>query len=218
MLDSGQYRVIRKPLLSIRLLGFNLEQPPFDQHEVRQAFNFALDKVRMNQEIQEDRYEVAQGILPPGMPGYNPEVRGYSYRPDKAKALLAQAGHPDGQGLPPVTLATSVKSDEVRQESRFVQQYLAAISVQVDVKEFDDWPTFRQALEQGSLQMFRYGWFADYPDPDNFLYPLFHSQSQTNYFRYRNPAVDKLLDKARRVTNEMTPGQTLPGGRAAYHE
>lgn len=204
LLDSGQYRVIRKPLLSIRLLGFNIEQPPFDQREVRQAFNYALDKVRMNQEIQEDRYEVAQGILPPGMPGYNPEVRGYSYRPDKAKALLAQAGYQNGKGLPPVTLATGTKSEEVRQESRFVQQYLAAIGVQVDVREFNDWPTFRQALEHGALLMFRYGWFADYPDPDNFLYPLFHSQSQTNYFRYHNPTVDALLDKARREANDLS--------------
>ena len=51
--------------------------------------------------------------------------------------------------------------------------------------------------------MFRYAWYADYPDPDNFLYPLFHSQSQTNYFHYRNPTVDQLLDDARRETDDL---------------
>ena len=203
LLDAGQYRVVRKPLLSIRLLGFNIEQPPFDQRQVRQAFNYAIDKVRMNQEIQDDRYGVAQGILPPGMPGYNPEVHGYSYQPHQAEELLAQAGHQDGKGLAPVTLATSVKSEEVRQESRFVQQYLAAVGVQVDLQEFDDWPTFRKALERGELQLFRYAWYADYPDPDNFLYPLFHSQSPGNFFHYRNPTVDDLLDEARRETNDL---------------
>jgi peptide/nickel transport system substrate-binding protein/oligopeptide transport system substrate-binding protein len=203
LLEAGTYNVIRKPMLSIRLLGFNLDRSPFDRREVRQAFDYAIDKVRMNQEIQGDRYVVARGILPPGMPGYNPEVQGYGYQLDKAKALLAQAGHPDGKDLAPVTLASSVKSEEVRQESRSVQQYLAAIGVQVDLKEFDDWPTFREALEHGELQMFRYGWYADYPDPDNFLYPLFHSQSPTNYFHYRNPTVDDLLDKARRETNDL---------------
>jgi len=203
LLAAGQYQIIRKPTLSIRLLGFNLERPPFDQPEVRQAFNYAIDKVRMNQEIQGDRYAVARGILPPGMPGYNPEVQGYSYQPDHAKALLIQAGYPHGQELPPVTLVSNVKSEEVRQESQFVQRYLAAIGVQVDLKEIDDWPTFRNALALGEFQMFRYGWYADYPDPDNFLYPLFHSHSQTNYFRYHNPVVDDLLDRARLETNDL---------------
>jgi oligopeptide transport system substrate-binding protein len=203
LLDAGKYHVIRKPLLGIRLLGFNIERPPFRQREVRQAFNYAIDKVRMNQEIQGDRFTVARGILPPGMPGYNPEVQGYSYQPDKAKTLLTQAGHPGGKGLEPVALASVGKSAEARQESQAVQQYLAAIGVQVDVQEFNDWPTFRKALKLGELQMFRYGWYADNPDPDNFLYPLFHSQSQENNFRYRNPRVDDLLDKARRETNDL---------------
>jgi oligopeptide transport system substrate-binding protein len=203
LLDAGKYHVIRKPLLSIRLLGFNIERPPFHQREVRQAFNYAIDKVRMNQQIQGDRFTVARGILPPGMPGYNPEVQGYSYQPDKAKALLTQAGYPGGKGLEPVTLASVGKSAEARQESQAVQQYLAAIGVQVDLREFDDWPTFRKALALGELQMFRYAWYADNPDPDNFLYPLFHSQSQENLFRYRNHTVDDLLDKARRETNDL---------------
>jgi peptide/nickel transport system substrate-binding protein len=203
LLNTGKYKVIRKPLLSIRLLGFNLEQPPFDHLEVRQAFNYAIDKIRMNQQIQGDRYVVARGILPPGMPGYNPEVHGYAYQPDKAKELLAQAGHPGGKNLAPVMLASAGKSADVRQESEAVQQYLAAIGIQVDLQEFDDWPTFRKALERGELQMFRYAWSADYPDPDNFLYPLFHSHSQTNYFRYRNPTVDDLLDQGRREVSDL---------------
>lgn len=106
--------------------------------------------------------------------------------------------------LTPITLASSVKSSEVRQESEAVQHYLWAIGVQLDVREFDDWPAFRKALQHGELQMFRYAWYADYPDPDNFLYPLFHSQSQTNYFRYSNPVVDELLNNARRETDDRS--------------
>jgi peptide/nickel transport system substrate-binding protein/oligopeptide transport system substrate-binding protein len=203
LLEAAKYQVIRKPTLSIRLLGFNLARPPFDQLKVRQAFNYAIDTVHLNRAIQGERYVVARGILPPGMPGYNPEVQGYGYNQERAKELLAEAGHPSGKGLAPVTLASSLKSTEVRQESRAVQQYLEAIGVQVELKEFDDWPTFEQALQQGETQMFRYGWYADYPDPDSFLYSLFHSQSQTNYFQYRNPVVDRLLDDARRETDDL---------------
>jgi peptide/nickel transport system substrate-binding protein/oligopeptide transport system substrate-binding protein len=203
LLETIKYKIIRKPLLSIRFLGFNLEQPPFDQVEVRRAFNYAIDKVRLNQEVQGDRYVVAKGILPPGMPGYNPEIQGYAYQPKLAKQLLAQAGYPGGQGLAPVTLSSSVKAEEIRLESRMVQRYLSDLGVQVELQDFDDWPTFQGALQRGQLQMFRYAWYADYPDPDNFLYALFHSSSNGNYFHYRNPQVDQLLDEARRETDDL---------------
>lgn len=203
ILDSGKFTVIRKPTLGIRLFGFNLDLPPFDQPEVRQAFNYAIDTTQLNQEILDRRHEVARGILPPGMPGYNPEVKAYSYNPEKAKALLAQAGHPEGKNLAPVTLGSSVKSAVSYQDYEGIRQYMARVGVHVELKEFDDWPTFRSALQQGKLQIFRYAWFADYPDPDNFLYPLFYSKSQTNYFRYRNPRVDRLLDDARRDLDDL---------------
>ncbi len=201
--ESGKYKVIRKPTLSIRLLGFNLEQHPFDKREVRQAFNYAIDKVRMNQEVQGGYYTVARGILPPGMQGHNPEIQAYSYNQAKAKDLLAQVGNARRNGLLSVTLSTGAKSVEVRREFQAIQRFLAAIGVEVELQEFDNWPPFRQALQRGKFQLFRYLWYADYPDPDNFLYPLFHSQSQTNYFRYRNPTVDKLLDDARRELRDL---------------
>jgi peptide/nickel transport system substrate-binding protein/oligopeptide transport system substrate-binding protein len=170
---------------------------------VRQAFNYAIDAAHLNQEIQEKYYEVAKGILPPGMPGYNPEVQGYRYDPDKAKELLAQAGYPGGKDLPPVILASSVKSEVSRQDYEAVRQYLANIGVRVELSEFDNWPSFHQAILHGQLQMFRFAWYADYPDPDNFLYPWFYSQSLDNYFRYSNSKVDELLDKARREMDDL---------------
>jgi peptide/nickel transport system substrate-binding protein len=203
LLVSNTYKLIRKPVLSVLLFGFNFERPPLNQLEVRRAFNYAVDKIRMNHEIQANRYVVARGILPPGMPGYNPEVQGYSYDPNKAKALLTQAGHPGGTGLTPVTIGSTLKSTETRQESEAVQQYLTNIGVQAELGGFEDWPAFQRALEAGETQIFRYAWYADYPDPDNFLYPLFHSQSANNYFRYRNSTVDELLDEARRETDDL---------------
>jgi peptide/nickel transport system substrate-binding protein/oligopeptide transport system substrate-binding protein len=202
-LEAAAYKVIRKPTLSLLLYGFNLERPPFQMREVRQAFNYALDKIRLNQEVYGGLYVVARGILPPGMPGYSPEVEGYNYDPARAKMLLAEVGLPGGKNLTPVTLSTANKSVEVRAESQIIQQYLEALGVQVDLQEPMDWPTFSRALEQGDVQLFRYSWYADYPDPDNFLYPLFHSAGQRNYYRYYNPMVDKLLDDARGETDDL---------------
>ncbi len=200
LLEAGRYPVIQKPTLSLRLLGFNRERRPFDQREVRQAFNYAIDKLRVNQGVQGGRYVVARSVLPPGMPGYNPEVQSYSYDPDKAKQLLAQAGYPGGKNVVPVTLASSRKS---REEAHLIQRDLAAIGIPLEFQQFEDWTTYQPALQRGDVQLFTFTWYADYPDPDNFLYPLFHSKSQTNYFRYRNPAVDKLLDDARRETDDL---------------
>jgi peptide/nickel transport system substrate-binding protein len=202
-LEAATYKVVRKPTLSLRLYGFNLQRPPFQKPEVRQAFNYAIDKLRLNQEVYGGLYVVARGILPPGMPGYSPEVQGYDYDPARAKTLLTEVGHPNGKNLTPVTLSIAAKSAEARAETQIIQHYLAVLDVQVDVQESNDWPSFRGALEQGDVQLFRYTWNADYPDPDYFLYPLFHSAGQRNYYRYHNPAVDKLLDDARRETDDL---------------
>jgi oligopeptide transport system substrate-binding protein len=200
LLEANSYPVIHKPTLSLRVLGFNYERPPFDRREVRQAFNYAIDKIRVNQGVEGGRQIVARGILPPGMPGHNPEVHGYSYVPETAKQLLAQVGYPGGKDFMSVMLASSRKR---REEAQLIQQALAAIGIQLEFQQFEDWTTYQPALQRGDVQLFTLTWYADYPDPDNFLYPLFHSQSQTNYFRYRNASVDELLEEARRQTGDL---------------
>jgi peptide/nickel transport system substrate-binding protein/oligopeptide transport system substrate-binding protein len=202
-LQSNIYQVIRKPTLSLLLIGFNVERPPLDRQKIRQSINYAIDKVQVNAEVQGGRYVVARGILPPGMPGYTPEIQGYNYDPAKAKDLLAQAGHPAGRNLAPMTLSSSAKGLEAQREFQTIQQHLAAIGIQVNRKQYENWPTFRQALLGGEAELLRFSWYADYPDPDNIFYPLFYSQSDNNFFRYRNHLVDDLLDKARRETNDL---------------
>ena len=202
-LQSNSYQVLRKPTLSLLLIGFNVERPPLSRRKIRQAFNFAVDKAHVNEEVQRGRHVVARGILPPGMPGYTPQIQGYDYDPVKAKDLLVQAGHPAGRNLRPMTLSSSAKGSEAQREFQIIQQQLAAIDIQVNRQQFENWPTFQQALLRGEAELFRYSWYADYPDPDNIFYPLFHSHSENNFFRYRNHRVDDLLDKARRETNDL---------------
>jgi oligopeptide transport system substrate-binding protein len=202
-LQSDTYQVIRKPTLSLLVIGFNVERSPLDRRKIRQSFNYAIDKNHVNEEVQGGRYVVARGILPPGMPGYTPEIQGYDYDPAKAKDLLAQAGHPAGSNLAPMTLSSSAKGLEAQREFQTIQQHLAAIGMKVNRKQFESWPTFREALLRGEAELFRFSRYADYPDPDNIFYPLFHSQSEGNFFRYRNHLVDDLLDKARRETNDL---------------
>jgi oligopeptide transport system substrate-binding protein len=196
------YQKFRKPTLSLVYIGFNTQVSPFDDKRIRQAFNYAVNKEAVIREITRRGSLPAIGTLPPGMPGYDPGLQGYSYQPSKAKRLLAEAGYPDGVGFPVVQLWSVFKAESTKAELGAYQRYLADLGVQVDIHFASDWPTYRAMLEQGKLPMFLLSWFADFPDPDHFFSPLLHSTSPTNRTFYRNPAVDELLERAKRETDE----------------
>jgi peptide/nickel transport system substrate-binding protein/oligopeptide transport system substrate-binding protein len=84
-----------------------------------------------------------------------------------------------------------------------VKRQLGAVGIPIEVHYVTDWPTFSQRLNERKLPMFVYAWHADVPDPDNFLFKLFHSQSPRNLTGYANPAVDELLFSARRERDPL---------------
>ena len=167
---------------------------------MRQAFNYAVNKEAIVHDITKMGSLPATGALPPGMPGHDPDLRGYDYDPAKAKHLLAEAGYPNGTGFPVAQLWTSSKAESTRAELAAYQGYLAALGVQVDIRFEHDWPTFLKMLEQGQLTMFRLSWSSRIPDSDDALWHLLHSKSHTvsNYMSYQNPRVDELLAQARK--------------------
>ena len=195
------YTRVRKPTLHLLYIGFNMNKEPFTHPKVRQAFNHAINKEAIVQDIRKGNSIVANGILPPGMPGYNPELMGYVYNPHQAKKLLAEAGYPEGQGLPVIDLWYSSKEETALKELEAYQGYLAELGVRLEIHEVANWPTFKAILDEGKPLMFRLGWHSDIPDPDNFFFPLLFAQSKTNRTFYRNPRLDQLLEKARRETD-----------------
>ena len=195
------YTRVRKPTLHLLYIGFNMNKEPFTHPKVRQAFNHAINKEAIVQDIRKGNSIVANGILPPGMPGYNPELMGYAYNPHQAKKLLAEAGYPEGQGLPVIDLWYSSKEETALKELEAYQGYLAELGVRLEIHEVANWPTFKAILDEGKPLMFRLGWHSDIPDPDNFFFPLLFAQSKTNRTFYRNPRLDQLLEKARRETD-----------------
>jgi peptide/nickel transport system substrate-binding protein/oligopeptide transport system substrate-binding protein len=192
------YTYLTKPLLHLLYIGLNTQKAPFTDRKVRQAFNYAINRKAIVEEIRQGVCSVpAKGILPPGMPGYDPDLVGYYYSPRRAKQLLAEAGYPGGKGIPVLELWFSSKEDTVRKELEAYQEDLAELGITVEIHQAADWPTFMAILEEKKPAMFRLAWYSDIPDPDNFFYPLLFSQSKINRTSYRNPEVDRLLEEAR---------------------
>jgi peptide/nickel transport system substrate-binding protein/oligopeptide transport system substrate-binding protein len=193
-----RFRFVRKPLLTTAFLWLNMSQGPLSKSEVRQAINHAIDREAMIDTIRQNRHVQARGILPLGMPGYSPDLAGYGYDLSRARQLLAEAGYPEGKDLPPLELWTSSKNTAVLQEQEAIKRDLERLGIRVELFTAENWEQYKtEVLGKRPGAMCRYSWFADFPDPDNFLFSLFHSQSPDNYANYSNPTVDHLLEQAR---------------------
>ena len=197
LIGNPKYRLFRKPLLATLFLWLDVREGPLSNLKVRQAINLAINREKINATIRHNRQVQARGILPLGMPGYNPELSDYEYNPDRARQLLAEAGYPGGEGLPPLQLWSSVQSPMAIAENQAIKGDLERIGMTLDLRHAKSWSHFLQEiLGQQPNSMYRYAWFADFPDPDNFLFMLFNSQSNRNFANYHNPQVDLLLDQA----------------------
>ena len=197
-INDPRYQFVRRPTFSVRFYGLNTRFRPLHDVRVRQAIAHAVDREGILQQIFADRFQPAPGIFPPGMPGYTKQVKGTAYAPARSRELLRIAGYPDGRGIPPIPIWSSVKSPRIERELDTVKTQLAAVGIRTEVKYETDWPTFSRLLAEGKLPMFLYAWHADAPDPDSFLFPLFYSRSARNVTGYASPAVDQLLIQARR--------------------
>lgn len=180
----------------------NTRVKPFDDVRVRQAFNYALDKSRVITLLAGTGVP-SHGILPPGMPGRDDRLKPYDHDPVKARALLAEAGYPDGLDVDYVV----VTEEDARHLAEALQQDFAEVGIRVHVSAVgvNQWEA---EVGQPDGPPFSYdGWVADYPDPINFLDSQFNSSnisktdSLNNTF-YSNPKLDKLLDQAR---SELEP-------------
>jgi len=197
------------PELSLGYVGFDTTTPPFDDEKVRQALCHAVDREKLIDVLLKGLVSPASGILPPGLPGYSGGVEGLAYDVALAQQLLAESEYQDG--LPPVVFSVSGTGAAVGGHTEAIAwmwQENLGIEVEIEVVDFD---TFLGELRGGAYQAFEIGWVADYPDPENFLDLLFHSDSVENHCGYSNPLVDQLLEEARVETDV---DQRL----ALYHE
>jgi len=178
--------------------------PPFDDIHVRQAFLQAIDPAQLNENLALSTSLVAHSILPPGMPGFSNESLALGFDPQAARAALAASSY--AGDLPEIIINAAGYGDSQRSDiAALAEMWKTNLGVEVQVKYLDP-QEFTKAARENHDHMVLLGWCADYPDPENFLDVLFHSDSEVNVSEYSNPEVDALLEQAR---TELDPANRL---------
>ncbi len=196
--ETGPFydELVTAPELSFYYIGFNATKPPFDDVNIRRAFSQAIDKDKIVSLLFRDMVQRADGILPPGMPGFNEDLPGLNYDVNKAKQLIRESKYGDVSKLPPITITTAGWGGLISQGlEAIIHQWRQNLGVEVKVRQLEP-ERFFYYLKEEKDEIYDIGWVADYPHPQDFLDILFHSGAENNYGEYRNPEVDALLERA----------------------
>jgi len=177
-------------------LGLNTYKPPFDDVRVRQAMNYAINRELINKALFDGKAILCAGPISPRTFGADPTLKPYPYDPEKAKKLLAEAGYPDGFEA---RLAYPTYMSQIQEQAEAIAADLAKVGVRVKLEPFER-SVMWQRYKQRKHQMYIY-WWDDAPEPDRYMYALFHSKSRDYY--YKNPKVDELLDKGRTILDRQ---------------
>lgn len=184
-------------MLSTFYITYNVTKPPFDDVKIRQAMNYAVDKDRIISVVLRNMDIRADGILPPGMPGFNPQLRTYRFDPATARRLVSESRYPDLSRFDITLTTVGAGANPARYIQALTEMWKTHIGLDAKIEQVE-WATFLDDQYAKKYTFFEGpGWIADYPDPQNFLDILFFSRSQQNHTGYANPEVDRLLLQAR---------------------
>ncbi len=188
-----QIKFIIYSLMDINYLIFNSHKPPFNRRKAREAVAHLMDKKRLVRLIFQDLAIPAVTLLPPYLKGFNPLIHDYGYNPEKARKLLVEAGYPGGFKC---TLYISKGRTDLKELLlKFIR---SAKRVGVDINLIVlPYNQFIRETRKGKHNMVAFGWVADMPDPDNFLYPLFARKQRGVEMNYYNKKLAEILEKAR---------------------
>ena len=131
---------IQKPILSLRFYGFNLISKPLDNKNLRKAINFAIDKKSIVSGIHKEQFHLAKGILPPGMPGYDPIKKLYPFDEAQAKKMLSEAGYRKGKDIPTIEIWSASKSEAAQRELNEIQSQLKKSGIPTRINFETNWP------------------------------------------------------------------------------
>ena len=187
--------IVLKPITVGRwyFLQWHVNEPPFDNAKLRQAFAHAIDRNRLNEITMRGQGVISDGPTPPGLWWYDPNLKSYPHDPARAKALLAEAGHANGFEYVLSTPLVTV----FQQINQLLQEQLGAVGIKLTLQPAAASEWYARVVS-GATNLTPTRW-TQRADPDGLLYILFHSKGFANTMKYKNEQVDSLLDQARTV-------------------
>jgi len=208
---KGKFQLIKGPYLCTEYVGILVDPDkaivkisPLRLKKVRQAINYAIDRPKLIKYLRNSIGTPAtNGFIPKGMPGFDSvKVKGYHYNPVLSAKLLAEAGFPNGKGMPEITLSTSTTYKDLIE---FIQGELGAIGMKVKV-DVSPSASLRDMMSKNEVNFFRGSWIADYPDGENYL-SVFYSKNRVpfgpNYTGYFNDEFDRLFEQSYYESNDQ---------------
>jgi peptide/nickel transport system substrate-binding protein len=198
---KGSYEVLERPAFNVAYVGFNQKIKPLDDIKVRQAIAYALNRQQLITTQYPPGAVVAKEFMPPDVFGYADDVTEYSYDPEKAKQLLAEAGvpnptvefwYPSGVSRPYMPNPTA--------NFQLFKADLEAVGFTVVPKTAPWNPDYLDATDSGKAAIYLLGWTGDFGDPDNFIGTFF--QAPLAQFGFDNPEIFTLLDQAEAEPDE----------------
>jgi len=205
--DADRFLDISEPLHSELITGvdlctgyitFDATRPPFDDANVRKAFSMAFDRQKYLDVVLGGHALPANGLYPPGLPGFNTELKGLPYDPVQASELLKQSKYGGPNGLPPIIFTDAGTGTYIGPDvAAMAEMWEQNLGVIITVENLEPNFYLEQIYSGNHGQLISGGWCADYPDPENFADVLFHTGSSQNNGGYSNPELDTLLEAAR---------------------
>jgi len=192
--EKSPKEIINVDELNIWYVGMNCSREPFNDIRVRKAMNYAVDKEKIIAVILNNAATISNGPVPPQLLTSAPKAL-YFYDPQKAIQLLDEAGYTNGINT---ELAVAGGSG-MFQVLEALQADWAAVGIDVKIKR-SDWNVFKTTIREGIPDLYYLDWFADYPDAENFLYPLFHSkESMTKRNRFSSSNADEMINQIQQM-------------------
>lgn len=218
--NDAELQLIERPSMNIGYLGLTVTREPFDQKEVRQAMNYAIDQQSIIDAFYEGRAEEAVNPMPSTIEGYNEDIEGYEHDPEKAKELLKEADLEDGFEMelwampePRPYMPDGQKIAEV------IQKDLADVNIDAEIVSHE-WATYLELAEKGEADAFLLGWTGDNGDPDNFLYALLDEDNigSNNYTYFENDDTHDLFIDAQTEVDQDKRNDLYEESQEILHE
>jgi len=218
--ENADLQLFERPSMNVGYLGLTVTREPFDQKEVRQAMNHAINKEEIIEAFFEGRADIAVNPMPESIEGYNEDIEGYDYDPEKAKELLEEAGLGDGFEMElwamPVPRPYMPDGEKV---AEVIQKNLADVGITAEIVSHE-WATYLELASKGDADAFMLGWTGDNGDADNFIYALLDEDNigSNNYTYFKNDEMHDLLIEAQTEVDEEKRIELYQEAQEIIHE